>query len=195
MSAAEDPLSWLFNSVREFLEAMPGWEMPELLPPNAVSYPDSYELSHRVKEGDQIMVLSPSGYWHHGIFVGKVPNAKGVRRLSVVDVWGATKESSTISVRSYKDFVAHALGFARARYDNAPPRKESMELAMLAVEEARQRGFVYDARTENCEHFATLCRVGRWVCMGGTVHTTLLSRLAMLEPAPVTTTPVRGFKY
>mmetsp|Transcript_8905 Transcript_8905/g.19000 ORF Transcript_8905/g.19000 Transcript_8905/m.19000 type:complete len:237 (+) Transcript_8905:176-886(+) len=158
---AADPLANLFSLARDYLPEL--LDKLELLPPGAEQYVDSHVLATKAKAGDQIMVQSPSGYWHHGIMIGMQPDAHGQEQYYVVDVWGENKESSTISQRPYNDFVAGKVGFARAHYGqkNVLPRAKSKALALYLVDVARQRGFQYNVLERNCEHFATWCRIGR----------------------------------
>jgi hypothetical protein len=170
-----DPLGNLYSVATSFLETtLPGWETPTPLPPGAKQYLENLVLLTKSRTGDHIAVQSVNGIWHHGIFVGlreNGPDRYGVPQEfhMVVDVWGPDKASSTISARLFSQFTAGGVAFAKIKYRNgAMPRHVSVSLALHLAAVARTQRFVYDARSNNCEHFATLCRALRWAA---TLHT------------------------
>ena len=201
--AAGDPLLALFRRVAtRFLDGgllprSPAEEPQLLLPPGAQLLADSHVLVDKAREGDQIMVLSQGGSWHHGILVGLRPDARGLERHFVVDVGGGeTARVATVSLRPFQDFVAGKVGFARARYTagGALPRCTSRALALVLADAARQHGFQFDARADDCERFATLCRVGRGGGGCARAHAALHAGLTALRPAMMLPPPARGFK-
>ena len=165
-----DPLGNLYSVATSFLETtLPGWEeTPNPLPPGAKQYTEDLVLLTKSKIGDHIAVQSADGVWHHGIYVGlreSGPDRYDVPQEfhMVVDVWGPDKASSTISARLFSRFTTGGVAFAKIKYKNgALPRHVSVSLALHLAAVARTRQFVYNARSNNCEHFATLCRTRRW---------------------------------
>lgn len=160
-----DPLGNVYGFITSFLkDNVPGWDTPCMLVPTAKVYEKSSVLLAKSVAGDQIAVQSSSGYWHHGIYLG-LRKKDSVESVWIIDVWGETKESSTISVRDFEDFVRGGAKFAVIEYgDNAEIRKkhDSAKLAIATMIEAKKNGFIYNAVSNNCEHFATACRTYRW---------------------------------
>jgi len=154
-----------------------------LLHPQAKEFQSQVDLAACIKPGDLIMVMAPSGHWHHGIFYGWQMFGN-FKQLSVVDVWGPTKEQATISVRTLHDFVKGGVRFAKAVFEegSVPPREKSKEIAQKLLAEAERIGFQYNGLFNNCEHFATLCRCGRWVGVYAS-HSNLMLQLANI-PVP-----------
>ena len=162
----QDPLGDLLELGRKFL---PDWQCPDLDPKN-VDLKKHVDTQARMlaaaEPGDHIAVKSDSGYWHHSIYAGKMTASSfaGYEEFCVIDVWGEDKASSTISVRTVDDFAKGAKGYAIVTYPDAGSlsKVESLNLAKHFCLQALERGFVYDAVTFNCEHFASLCRCLRW---------------------------------
>lgn len=191
MAAHEDPLaSYLTFSIDLTKNMLPDWTPPDLNQPyaNPEPYEGGYAMLGELKPGAQIMVNNPSGYRHHGIFVGQQVVTPGKRAVpAVVDVWGfPSKEHATISLRSYEDFVADGTSFAEALY---PPGAalDQTHSALIAIELAKNaKGvtFVYNAAFNNCEHFATMCRCLRCATRNRACHDTLDTLFSHLPPAP-----------
>jgi hypothetical protein len=157
---------------------VPGWETPNLEHPYAEAYDSVVDLQGDIVPGDQVMVKAPSGYYHHGIFVGK-QHVGGKFRVAVVDFRGADKESATIGVRTFHDFVNGATVFAKANYPQgaALQHESSARLALAWAEAEKEKPTAYNLALNNCEVFATMCR-----CMRCAVacHEVLLQHLVHL---------------
>ena len=109
----------------------PGCEPPVLAHPHAVAYESAIDMLYDIVPGDQVMVMAPSGYYHHCIFVGK-QRVAGIDRSAVVDFWGDSKERARIGMRSFRDFVLGAVGFAKADYPQGAALQHEMS-ARLAL--------------------------------------------------------------
>ena len=154
-------MATLFNYATAFIKHVePKWDLAALNHPWAVESKSQSALLLAIEKGDQIMVRTSAGYWHHGIFAGTIDG-----EVYVVDVWGIDAKTATISTRPYDTFVADATGFAKANYPQqfARSKTESLDNAKKLMKIATDKGFVYDIESHNCEHFATTCRVGMWV--------------------------------
>eukprot|EP00955_Chlamydomonas_euryale_P088280 364364-Chlamydomonas_euryale.AAC.8 len=187
--AEVDPLESLIPiAVAVVKEWLPDWDVPDLMHPHAKVYVDRDMLLTSIKAGDQIMVKTADGYWHHGIYIG---NGRG--QHMIVDLWGLDKKLATISARLYSDFVNGAVGFAKAKYPKgvAVDRDASKEFALRAVKWAKANEIVYNAVDCNCEHFATLARCQRWV---HAVHHGLEAQLASVPDLPPEPPHIPGFK-
>ena len=155
MADSADPLAELFTKGVEFMtNALPGWQLPNLLPPDALAFDDCLDLRDQVCAGDHIAVMNPSGYWHHGIYL-KQPAGSSM----VVEVWGETKDASKVTWRSFRQFVSGGTRFALVQYaeGTALAHEHSAALALHLHDAAGAAGF-YNIAFNNCEHFATLCR-------------------------------------
>jgi hypothetical protein len=137
--------------------------------------------------GDQIMVMSQSGYWHHGIYVGK-QLFDGKHMDAVVDFWGegADKDSCKVSMRKYSKFASNAAGWAKAAYPPAAALEPSVsaQLAIAFAEHVKKHPITYHLVLRNCEVFATVCRCIRWASC---CHIALCNGLAVaptLQMAP-----------
>jgi hypothetical protein len=109
--------------------------------------------------GDQIMVREANQVTgHQAIFVGKVGG-----RISVVDMWGPDKASARIAVRPLKAFLTGKAQLLVFEYksDSKEFRTLTKELALAFAAEADPK-LLYNALSNNCEHFATLCRTFRY---------------------------------
>ena len=172
----ETPLNIYGIMTSYFEENVPDWDSPCMLIadiPTAQVFEESAVLLAKSVVGDQIAVQSSAGYWHHGIYLG-LQKKDSVESVWIVDVWNQkkeTKETSTISVRKYKDFIRDGVAFAIIDYGNeakcnnrARKKKDSAKLAIATMIEANKRGFEYNAVFNNCDasHFATACRTYRW---------------------------------
>ena len=185
--ADADPLESLIAiGVKIVEELLPNWDV-DLKHPYAKVYMSRDMLLTGIKAGDQIMVKTKAGYWHHGIYIGAER-----KEHMVVDAWGLDKERSTISVRTYSDFVCGAVGFAKAKYPSgtAVDRHASKEQALQSVKWAEENNFVYDAFENNCEHFATMCRC-KWYVY--TTYDALESHLALVPDLPIQSPHKREF--
>jgi hypothetical protein len=178
---------------------VPDWVPPALAHPHAEPYDSLIDMLGDIVPGDQVMVKAASGYYHHGIFVGK-QNVAGTYRFAVVDFWGEDKEDAAIgvpqvpSVRSLSDFGRGAAGFAKANYPKgtALEHERSVALALAWVESEKTKRTIYNVALKNCEVFATICRCGRYAgCLA--CHGALTLKLADL-PAVATAPFRRGFK-
>jgi len=188
----------LTTGINVISRLVPGWEPPVLEHPYAVSYSDSGEMMVDIVVGDQIMVKAPSGYWHHGIYVGnkRMLDCNGYKQnvAVVVDFWGEDKERCNITARMYRDFAKGAVGWAKAEYPKGAAIKRSLS-ARLAIEfadHAKENPFTYNLVLSNCEVFATICRCIRSV-HAVECHAALRESLLLL-PAPVRVHRPGGFK-
>lgn len=173
---------------------VPDWEPPVLEHPNAVQYKSLVQLLYDIVPGDQVMVKAVSGYYHHGIFVGK-QNVEGTSGPAVVDFWGGfllDKEDAAIGVRTLDDFGAGATGFAKADYPQgaALEHEQSVIVAMKWVEREQMKRTIYNVALKNCEVFATICRCGRYAEDGHDALVHKLMDLPAMAPAPFR----KGFK-
>jgi hypothetical protein len=189
---AEGELDLLLSTGVQVLTCLvPGWEPPLLAHPHAVAYESAVDLMGDIVPGDQVMVLAPSGYYHHGIFVGK-QHVAGINRPAVVDFWGESKERAAIGVRSLSDFVRGAGAFAKADYPQgaALPQELSARLALAWADADKLKTTSYNLVLQNCEVFATMCR-----CMRCAVacHNALTQQLAHM-PAVTKKLFRSGFK-
>ena len=165
---------------------VPDWEPPVLVHPHAVPYDSAVDLHGDIVPGDQVMVMAPTGYCHHGIFVGKQLVA-GLNRPAVVDFWGEDKECATIGVRSLNDFVRGAAGFAKAKYPQgaALQRKWSASLALAWADADKVSPTTYNLALKNCDVFATICRCARCAVACHNTLTQQLLHLPVVVPAPL----------
>lgn len=174
MNDAEQQQSTLDFILSGFLKVasvlLPDWKPPVLEHPFAKHYVDGFKLLDNIIPGDQIMVRAVSGYWHHGIYVGKQPfqDVTGEPRLmeAVVDFWGVDKENSNIATRPFSDFVSGgATMFAKADYPEgaAFPKDLSAKLALAYACYFHDHPTSYHLLLNNCEIFATMCRCLRSV--------------------------------
>jgi hypothetical protein len=181
----------LTSGIEVLTRLVPDWEPPVLEHPHAVAYKSPVQLLDNIVPGDQVMVKTASGYYHHGIFVGK-QTVGGTYGSAVVDFWGVDKEDASIGVRSLDDFVAGAAGFAKADYPHgsALEHEWSAAAALEWVESEKTKRTIYNVALKNCEVFATICRCGR---CAGTCHGALTHKL---EDLPVVAPALfrRGFK-
>ena len=181
----------LTGGIEVLTRLVPGWEPPVLEHPYAVPYDNTVDLMDGIVPGDQMMVKTSSGYYHHGIFVGKQIVA-GTYRSAVVDFWGEDKDGAAIGMRSFSDFVGGAAGFAKAGYPQgaALEHELSARMALAWADAEKAKRTIYNIALKNCEVFATICRCGRYA---GDCHRALTQRLVDLPtvvPAPFR----RGFK-
>ena len=183
----------LTAGIRMLTCMVPGWEPPKLDHPHAESYMDALALLDDIEPGDQVMVMATSGYFHHGVYVGK-QDVAGKFRHAVVDFWGlGSKECATIGVRSFHDFVHGAAGFAKAHYPPgaALPHQLSARLALAWVDAEKANPTIYNIALENCEVFATICRCLRCATA---CHSALTQQLAHMPAAPPPALHRRGLK-
>ena len=191
-TAAKNTLDLLLSTGIQVLTLLvPDLEPPMLAHPYAVPYDSLVDFIGEIKPGDQVMVKATSGYYHHGIFVGK-QNVGGTYRYAVVDFWGEGKDAAAIGVRSLHDFVCGAAAFAKADYPHgmALERELSASMALAWVESEKTKHTIYNVALKNCEVFATICRCGR---CAGPCHDVLTQKLADL-PDVVPALVKRGFK-
>ncbi len=181
----------LSTGIRVITCMVPDWEPPRLDHPHAEKYMSPVGLLDDIEPGDQVMVMATSGYFHHGIYVGK-QDVAGRSRHAVVDFWGLTKEQATIGVRSFDDFVRGAAGFAKANYPQgaALPHHLSARLALAWVDAEKANPTPYNIALKNCEVFATICRCMRCATACHSDLTQQLARMSFTPPAPYR----RGFK-
>eukprot|EP00798_Chlamydomonas_sp_ICE-L_P029502 gene29502-biopygen5415 len=164
-----DPLGELIESVGPWLkETFPFWDMLDFTPKvngeaiaNRPTCP--LQLAEMAEVGDHIAVKAKSGYWHHGIFVGRVEKGP----YMVIDVYGEDKASSTICNRPLAAFTSGGADYAIIPYDQTISKKHSALLALHLQQTAGKQRWHYNAFSNNCEHFATLCRCGRKISQQG----------------------------
>lgn len=129
--------------------------------------PVSYQLIHmsavtEINRGDHIarpiIKNGPVSPWHHGIYAGH----DGKDHL-VIHVQGDDKASATIRQDTMENFAQDATHIAIVEYreDNEDHRNATFERAHEALK--NPPGELYDLLRNNCEHFATYCRTGRYV--------------------------------
>ncbi len=112
-------------------------------------YESPVDLAVHIKPGDHIAVQTPRvTHWHHGIYIGEFTLTSGTR-AAVVDMWGESKETAT--VRALADFVSGAVRLAKIRYAKGTVRSRDDTVALALQLEKH-------AASNNCEHFAVLCR-------------------------------------
>lgn len=165
----------------------PGWNHPR-----AVTYISAVDMMSDIVPGDQVVVVSPSKYHRHGIYVGKQLVA-GINRPAVVDFWGESKDRTVIGLRSLTAFTHGATGFVKAVYPQGAALNHEVS-AQLALAWAGAGNMGPSAETiplENGKAFATICR-----CMmcAAACHNALklqLARLPAIEHRPCR----RGFKW
>eukprot|EP00798_Chlamydomonas_sp_ICE-L_P003716 gene3716-biopygen21457 len=158
-----DPLVELIESVGPWLkETFPYWDMPDFTPKvngeaiaNRPTCP--LQLAEMAEVGDHIAVKAKSGYWHHGIFVGRVEKGP----YMVIDVYGDDKALSTICNRTLTAFTNGGTDYAIIPYDETISKEHSALIALHLQQTAEKQRWHYNAISNNCEHFATLCRCGR----------------------------------
>ena len=180
----------LSTGIKVLSTLVPGWQPPVLAHPHAVPYTTLLRLRDNIVPGDQVMVMAPSGYSHHGIYVG-MQSVGGEVVSAVVDFWGeGNKGSASIGVRSLDDFAIGAAGFAKAKYPQgaALPHELSARIALAWVCLADVNN--YNLALNNCEVFATICRCVRCAAACHGTLALLLADLPAFAPAPVH----RGFK-
>ena len=179
---------------------VPDWQPPNLEHPFAKRYADALEMRDDIVPGDQIMVMAPSGYWHHGIYVGE-QRVDGSLVAAVVDFWGegADKERCRIAVRRYSKFAAGAAGCAKAAYPPGAALEQSVS-AQLAVAFAEHvsaqenNPIQYDLVLRNCEVFATICRCLRWAASCHAALCETVETVAAPMPARKRSAPRFTFK-
>ena len=130
----------------------------DLTPQNARELDMVDEISS-LKPGDQIMVREANQITgHQGIFVGKMDG-----RTSVVDMWGPDKASAKIAIRPLSAFLKGKAQLLVFEYqsDSEELRTLTKDLALAFAAEADPK-LLYNALSNKCEHFATLCRIFRY---------------------------------
>ena len=98
--------------------------------------------------------------WHHGIYEGQDTNGEHF----VIHMNGGDKASATIRRDLFRDFCGDHANIAIVQYDDADgDRGHGMALraALDALKSSHEE--VYNLIDNNCEHFATWCRTGRYV--------------------------------
>lgn len=98
--------------------------------------------------------------WHHGIYEGEDTN--GEHR--VIHMNGDDKASAIIRRDLFRDFCGNNANIAIVQYDDADGDR-GHEMALRAALDALKSSLeeVYNLIDNNCEHFATWCRTGRYV--------------------------------
>ena len=130
----------------------------DLTPKNAIEL-DIVDDIPSLNPGDQIMVREANQITgHQAIFVGKTDG-----RTSVVDMWGPDKASAKIAIRPLSAFLMGKAQLLVIKYksDSDEFRTLTKELALAFAAEADPK-LLYNALSNNCEHFATLCRIFRY---------------------------------
>jgi hypothetical protein len=125
--------------------------------------PEAYQLIHmsavtKINPGDHIArPMIKVSQWHHGIYAGH----DGKDHL-VIHMQGDDKPSATIFQDTMENFAQDATHIAIVKYrkDNEDHRA-TLERAHEALK--NPPGELYDLLHNNCEHFATYCRTGRYV--------------------------------
>jgi hypothetical protein len=190
--AARDVMSVMLVTVNELLTALvPGWKAPDLKHPHAKPFTSALEMRYhpldKIVTGDQIMVMLPGGYFHHGVYVGMQHVGVG-EQPAVVDFWGLDKDRASIGLRSLTDFTNGAIGFAKAAYPEGAAVDAELSARVALAWAAHKQKAVYNVALKNCEVFATICRCGRCAAEN---HRALCLQLAEMPPAAPAR---RGFK-
>ena len=136
-----------------------GISRADLTPKNAVEL-DLIDGPPTLVGGDQIMVRAANeSTGHQAMFVEKV---EGV--TSIVDMWGQDKASARIAIRPMSALMSgkNQLLVFRYKCDETSDeyRKLSKDLALALAANANP-GLIYNALSNNCEHFASFCRTFR----------------------------------
>ena len=154
----------LTTGIKVISQLVPDWQPPMLGHPYAKPYASALKMLDDITAGDQIMVKNTSGYWHHGIYVGKqtMVDREGHSESlnAVVDFWGEDKKRARITIRPYSDFADGAVGWAKAQYPDGVALEQSLsaQLAIAWVSYAEEHHVPYNIILHNCEIFATVCR-------------------------------------
>ena len=130
----------------------------DLIPCNAVEI-DTVGGISTLAPGDHIMLREENRTTgHQGIFVGEIDG-----RTSVVDMLGANKASAKIAIRPLSAFLKSKpqLLIIKYRSDSAEFRSLTKQLALAFAAEADSE-LLYNALSNNCEYFATFCRIFRY---------------------------------
>ncbi len=100
----------------------------------------------RLRPGDRVKVKGPSGFWHHGTYMGR--NRAGVHLYAH-------------NMKKRGEVVTGRKGFAGRRTVHLVRRPPEHEVQGV-LRRARQRlGKPYNAITHNCEHTASFAQHGR----------------------------------
>lgn len=92
-------------------------------------------------------------FWHHGIFLGEIEDVEMVIHMVPED---------NITCVKLDDFAAanrDALCVVKHR-DESP---EALQECIKRAYEKKAAGVQYDKVTNNCDHFATYCKTGKYV--------------------------------
>jgi hypothetical protein len=98
--------------------------------------------------------------WHHGIYEGEDTNGEHF----VIHMNGGDKASATIRRDSFRVFRGNNANIAIVQYDDADGdcgHEMALRAALDALKSSHEE--VYNLIDNNCEHFATWCRTGRYV--------------------------------
>jgi hypothetical protein len=108
--------------------------------------------------GEHIAVRKPNNNcWHHGVYIGEVVDKEG---FYVIDFNGETNGDAIFDLCEVDCFCEGAEQIVSVGYDFAFPYNFS---AAVAVEVYKaKRGTCYNCNRNNCEHFTTICRTGRY---------------------------------
>ncbi|XP_053384630.1 lecithin retinol acyltransferase-like [Mercenaria mercenaria] len=113
-----------------------------------------------LQRGDHIAVegeMAGVKYYHHGIFLG--------HSIGVADFGGTNKVTATVRIVDILEFTDQGkrlLVRYRYRRSECLPAEEAARNAEALAANPRLWG-AYDLIKNNCEHFATRCKVGRAV--------------------------------
>ena len=123
-----------------------------------------------------------TGYWHHGIYVGKQIIEGYKKELdTVVDFWGeGGKETCDIAMRPYINFATGAAGWAKASYTPGAALDQSLsaKFAIAYIDYVKEHPITYSLLLRNCEVFATMCRCLRSVMQS---HNVLCKHLQLFH--------------
>ena len=133
----------------------------DLFPTNGVNLGQASFVNRCNQEpGAHLAVRSANDtHWHHGIM--------GVN-ATVIDMYGDTKESAVVSIRSLDDIMKDRTSFVIIQYPNDTPfhRIATLDVAHWYTQYRENIPGLYNLLSNNCESFATFCRTGRWDQMG-----------------------------
>ena len=98
--------------------------------------------------------------WHHGIYEGEKDDEHWVIHMS-----GDDKASSTIRRESLQVFCGNSMSIVIVQYTDENGQDDAHGVALRRALKALETppGEIYDLICNNCEHFATWCRTGRYV--------------------------------
>jgi hypothetical protein len=107
------------------------------------------KAKRKLRRGDQIRILRPGGYYHHGIYIGYG---------EVIHFWDERlKSDSTVRRGKLAEFgPLDEIEVVRYSEASTLPRETTV---LIAIKLLGSKG--YHLTQNNCEHLATYCKTGR----------------------------------